>query len=60
MSWMTRISYTPHEGTRHTLLSVEFDESMFTHLANEDRKRAAIVLMKTAAMLLECCEGEIE
>jgi len=58
-NWMTRVSYIRRHDDGATLLSVEFDDARFTHLTTADRKQAALVLMKTAMMLLESVEGEV-
>lgn len=54
----TRVSYTRDQDGGRTLLSVEFNEEKFTHLAQEGRQQAAMILIQTALRLMNCETGD--
>lgn len=51
-NWSIRISAQRRPSDGAAVASVEFDESMFTHLPSAERNSAALALIKAAEYLL--------
>jgi len=52
-AWSIRMTGQCRPSDGAALVSVEFDEHYFTHMAREDRQAAAFALLKAASMLME-------
>lgn len=53
-NWSIRISTQRRPSDGAAVASVEFDESLFTHMASAERNSAALALIKAAEYLLSC------